>query len=86
MRPIAMGTRSSLFRGSEGGAESWAIVASLVNTAKLHELDPQGHLADVLSASCPGEPRAISRTSCPPGTGRRRASAPHRPRHEPASS
>lgn len=36
MRPIAMGRRNSLFSGSEGGAESWAILASLVNTAKLH--------------------------------------------------
>ena len=25
MRPIAMGRRNSLFSGSEGGAESWAI-------------------------------------------------------------
>jgi hypothetical protein len=40
-----MGRRNSLFSGSEGGAESWAILASLVNTAKLHELDPQAYLA-----------------------------------------
>lgn len=45
MRPIAMGRRNSLFSGSEGGAESWAILASLVNTAKLHDLDPQAYLA-----------------------------------------
>lgn len=37
-----------MFSGSEGGAESWAILASIVNTAKLHELDPQGYLTDVL--------------------------------------
>ncbi|MDT4737914.1 transposase domain-containing protein [Bradyrhizobium sp. WYCCWR 12699] len=48
MRPIAMGRRNSLFSGSEGGAESWAILASLMNTAKLHELDPQAYLTDVL--------------------------------------
>jgi transposase len=48
MRPIAMGRRNSLFSGSEGGAESWAILASLVNTAKLHALDPQAYLSDVL--------------------------------------
>jgi len=36
-----MGRRNSLFSGSEGGAESWAILSSIVNTAKLHELDPQ---------------------------------------------
>jgi hypothetical protein len=37
-----------LFSGSEGGAESWAILSSIVNTAKLHELDPQVYLTDVL--------------------------------------
>lgn len=47
MRPIAMGRCNSLFRRSEGGAESWAILASIVNAAKLHELDPQVYLADV---------------------------------------
>ena len=39
----ADGRRNSLFSGSEGGAESWAILAPLVNTAKLHELDPQAY-------------------------------------------
>lgn len=34
------GLRNSLFSGSEGGAESLAILASIVNTAKLHELSP----------------------------------------------
>jgi len=48
MRPIAMGRRNSLFSGSDEGAESWAILASLVNTAKFHELDPQAYLVDVL--------------------------------------
>jgi hypothetical protein len=35
-----------LFSSSEGGAESWAILASIVNTAKLHDLDPQAYLGD----------------------------------------
>lgn len=48
MRPIAMGRRNSLFSGSEGGAESWAILASIINTAKLNDLDPHTYLADVL--------------------------------------
>ena len=48
MRPIAMGRRNSLFSGNEGGAQSWAILASLVNTAKLNNVDPQTYLADVL--------------------------------------
>ena len=33
MRPIALGRRNSLFAGSCGGAESWAILASLLQTA-----------------------------------------------------
>jgi transposase len=48
MRPIAMGRRNSLFSGNEGGAQSWAILASLINTAKLNNLDPQTYLLDVL--------------------------------------
>lgn len=39
---------NSLFSGSEGGAESWAILASVLNTAKLNGLDPQIYLCDVL--------------------------------------
>ena len=58
MRPIAMGRRNSLFSGSEGGAESWAILASLVNTAKLHELDPQAYLADVLERIVSGQTKS----------------------------
>jgi hypothetical protein len=58
MRPIAMGRRNSLFSGSEGGAESWAILASLVNTAKLHELDPQTYLVDVLERIVSGQTKS----------------------------
>ena len=48
MRPIGLGRKNSLFSGSEGGAESWAILASVLNTAKLNGLDPQTYLCDVL--------------------------------------
>lgn len=58
MRPIAMGRRNSLFSGSEGGAESWAILASLINTAKLHELDPQAYLTDVLERIVSGQTKS----------------------------
>ncbi|MBB4399189.1 hypothetical protein GGD62_008339 [Bradyrhizobium sp. ERR14] len=43
---------------SEGGAESWAILASLVNTAKLHELDPQAYLTDVLERIVSGRTKS----------------------------
>ena len=55
---MAMGRRNSLFSGSEGGAESWAILASLVNTAKLHELDPQAYPADVLERIVSGRTKS----------------------------
>lgn len=29
-------------------AETWAILASLINTAKLHDFDPRHYLTDVL--------------------------------------
>ena len=58
MRPIAMGRRNSLFSGSEGGAESWAILSSIVNTAKLHELDPQIYLTDVLERIVSGQTKS----------------------------
>ena len=48
MRPIALGRRNSLFAGNDGGAESWAILASLLQTAKLNGLDPFTWLNDVL--------------------------------------
>src|SRR6202167_4625115 len=58
MRPIAMGRRNSLFSGSEGGAESWAILSSIVNTAKLHDLDPQAYLTDVLERIVSGSTKS----------------------------
>lgn len=48
MRSVAQGRRSSLFAGSEGGARTWAILASLLQTARLNGLDPYTWLNDVL--------------------------------------
>lgn len=58
MRPIALGGRNSLFAGSEGGAESWAILASLLNTAKLNDVDPQTYLCDVLERIVSGRTKS----------------------------
>ena len=33
---------------SDRGARHWAIAASLINTAKLHAIEPFGYLKDVL--------------------------------------
>jgi transposase len=55
MRAIALGRRNSLFAGSCGGAESWAILASLLQTARLNGLDPYTWLNDVLERMISGE-------------------------------
>jgi transposase len=54
MRPIALGRKNALFAGSESRARTWAILASLINTAKLNDLDPQTYLADVLERMISG--------------------------------
>jgi transposase len=38
----------------DGGAAHWAILASLINTAKLNDLDPQTYLVDVLERMISG--------------------------------
>ncbi|MGY4422117.1 transposase [Bradyrhizobium sp. JR6.1] len=48
IKPIGLGKKNYLFAGSEGGAETWGILASLINTAKLHDMDPRHYLTDVL--------------------------------------
>lgn len=44
MRPIALGRKNHLFAGSDGGAEHWAILVSLIETCKLNALDPEAYL------------------------------------------
>jgi transposase len=48
MRPIALGRKNALFAGADSGANHWAIVATLIQTAKLNEIDPLAWLTDVL--------------------------------------
>ena len=56
IRPIALNRKNALFAGSDGGAEHWATVASLVETCKLNGVDPQTYLADVLTRIIVGHP------------------------------
>ena len=49
IRPIALNRKNALFAGSDGGAENWAIVATLIETCKLNGVDPMAYLADVLA-------------------------------------
>ncbi len=49
IRPIALNRKNALFAGSDGGAENWAIVASLIETCKLNDVDPYVWMADTLA-------------------------------------
>jgi transposase len=49
MRPQALTRKNALFAGNDDGAENWAILASLIETAKLNSIDPQAWLADSLT-------------------------------------
>jgi transposase len=54
IRPISIGKKNSLFCGDEGGGQTWAILASLLNTAKMNGLDPESYLTDVLERMVSG--------------------------------
>ena len=58
MRPIGLGRKNALFAGSAAGGQSWAILSSLINTAKLNGLDPFTYLADVLERLVSGAVKA----------------------------
>jgi hypothetical protein len=62
--------RSIYFRvarpnGSDGGAEHWAVIASLVETCKLIGVEPHNYLADVISRIVNGQLNRRSMISCP---------------------
>ena len=49
IRPIALNRKNALFAGSDEGAENWAMLASLIETCKLHGVNPEAYLTDVLT-------------------------------------
>ena len=49
LRGIALGRKSWLFAGSDRGGERAAVMLTLIQTAKLNDIDPQAWLADVLA-------------------------------------
>lgn len=40
IRPVALGRKKHLFAGSDGGGERWAVIGSLIETAKLNGVEP----------------------------------------------
>jgi transposase len=58
IRPLALTRKNALFAGSDGGAEHWAILASLIETAKLNDVAPQAYITDVITRIVGGHPQS----------------------------
>jgi len=56
IRPITLGRKNHLFAGSDGGADRWATVCSLITTAKLNDVEPFAYLQSVLERLSSGHP------------------------------
>ena len=58
IRPVALTRKNALFAGHEVGAENWALLASLVATCKLSDVNPADYLAETLRALLDGHPKS----------------------------
>ena len=56
IRPVALGRKNHLFAGSDGGAERWATVCSLIASAKLNDVEPFTYLKDIFQRMIEGHP------------------------------
>jgi hypothetical protein len=55
---MALSRKNALFAGSDGGAENWAVVASLIESCKLNAIDPQAYLTDIITKIVNGHPNS----------------------------
>jgi transposase len=58
IRPVALGRKNHLFAGSDGGAERWATVCSLIASAKLNDVEPFAYLRDIPERMTDGHPKS----------------------------
>ena len=49
IRPLAVGRKNYLFAGSDEGGHRAAIIHTLIETARLNDVDPEAWLGDVIS-------------------------------------
>jgi hypothetical protein len=55
---IALNRKNALFAGSDGGAERWAVIASLIETCKLNDVEPHAYLATTITKIVNGHPNS----------------------------
>jgi transposase len=56
IRPIALNRKNALFAGSDEGGAHWGVIASLIETAKLNQVEPNAYLVDALTKLVNGWP------------------------------
>ena len=56
IRPQTITRKNSLFAGSDGGGHTWASIATLLQTAKMNDVDPQAWLTKTLERIANGWP------------------------------
>jgi transposase len=49
MRPLALNRKNALFAGSDEGVDNWACIASLVESCKLNDVNPNTWMTDTLT-------------------------------------
>jgi transposase len=54
IRPLALNRKNALFAGSDDGGDHWAVIASMIETCKLNDIDPQAWLTDTLTRLAAG--------------------------------
>jgi hypothetical protein len=58
IRPNTLTRKNALFAGSDGGARHWAIAMTMIQTAKLNDVDPMAWLTDVLQRIVSGRTKS----------------------------
>ena len=56
IRPLALNRKNALFAGHDEGAAARARIASLVETAKMNDVNPHAYLKAMLEAIANGHP------------------------------
>ena len=56
IRPLALNRKNALFAGHDEGARAWARIASLLETAKMNQVNPHAYLKATLEAIANGHP------------------------------
>ncbi len=58
IRPIALNRKNALFAGHDEGGRTWGRIASLIETAKINNVEPFAYLKATLEAIAGGHPKS----------------------------